>query len=36
MLSRGAASAAQQVELAAHVDNMLAFAQHAAAAVMEA
>jgi hypothetical protein len=33
MLARGSASAAQQAELAAHVDNMLACAREAAAAV---
>lgn len=36
MLASGGASAAQQAELAAHMDNMLAFAQEAAAAVLEA
>uniref|UniRef100_A0A383VJR1 Uncharacterized protein n=1 Tax=Tetradesmus obliquus TaxID=3088 RepID=A0A383VJR1_TETOB len=34
MLARGTASAAQQAELAAHVDNMLGFAQEAAAALI--
>jgi hypothetical protein len=33
MLRSGTASAAQQAELAAHVDSMLAFAQEAAAAL---
>jgi hypothetical protein len=36
MLARGSASAAQQAELAVHVDNMLAFAREAAAAVARA
>jgi hypothetical protein len=36
MLRRGSASAAQQAELAGHVDNMLAFARMAAAAVAQA
>ncbi|WIA21445.1 hypothetical protein OEZ85_000654 [Tetradesmus obliquus] len=36
MLASGGASPAQQAELASHVDNMLTFAQEAAAAVLEA
>ncbi|WIA21444.1 hypothetical protein OEZ85_000653 [Tetradesmus obliquus] len=35
MLARGTASAAQQEQLAAHVNNMVAFAQEAAAALMK-